>query len=320
MGPNAVYARNSLVTVLVHWNFAAVFTLILTITTQSFYLFWPWPRSVILLSNSVFQVPPKSFHRLCVQPICYIRLLRSICTGFLNDSANILKLHHNNHHRSAPPAFSLTDSVIETYPAASPAEKRCKHWSRYTCYVQLLCLRYCPGVRSHCQRRARSFRFRLLEDMLRQVVLFCRHFVMLLYNFLQICCVVLIGLAHFIGFEIILHQLGYRIGNLKSHAKQSSSKVKPKTLFLTDHCLLEQTTVHLHCPSKWLFTVSIQCVFLMCLSTVPAYHACLLSLHSVPVKWVYPRVSCVLLPSVFLFKFTISVRCVCPVSLFSESV
>ena len=130
MGPNAVYARNSLVTVLVHWNFAAVFTLILTITTQSFYLFWPWPRSVILLSNSVFQVPPKSLHLLCVQPICYIRLLRSICTGFLNDSANILKLHHNNHHRSAPPAFSLTDSVIETYPAASPAEKRCKHWSR----------------------------------------------------------------------------------------------------------------------------------------------------------------------------------------------
>ena len=58
----------------------------------------------------------------------------------------------------------------------------------------------------------------------------------------------------------------------------------------------------------------------MCLSTVPAYHACLLSLHSVPVKWVYPRVSCVLLPSVFLFTFTISVRCVCPMSLFNESV
>ena len=138
MGPNAVYARNSLVTVLVHWNFATVFTLILTITTQSFHLFWPWPRSVILLPNSGIQVPPKLLHRLCVQPIWYIRLLRSVCIGFLNDGAIILKLHHNNHHRSAPPAFSLTDSIIEKYPA-SPAEKRCKYWSRYTYYVQLLC-------------------------------------------------------------------------------------------------------------------------------------------------------------------------------------
>ena len=170
MEPNSVHARNSLVTVLVHWNFATVFTLILTITTLSFHLFWPWPCSVILLSNSVIQVPPKSLHWLCVQPMCYIGLLRSICIGFLNDSANILKLHHNNHHRSAPPAFSWTDSVIEKYPAASPAEKRCKHWSRYICYVHLLCLRYCPGVRSHCPRRARSSRFRLLEDMLRLLV------------------------------------------------------------------------------------------------------------------------------------------------------
>ena len=187
MGPNAVYARNSLVTVLVHWNFAAVFTLILTITTQSFHLFWPWPRSVILLPNSGIQVPPKLLHRLCVQPICYIRLLRSVCIGFLNDSANILKLHH---HRSASPAFSLTDSVIEKYPAASPAEKRCKHWSRYICYVQLLCLRYCPGVRSHCPRRARSSRF------MHCLFFFCCHFVSWFRLLFRICCVVLIGLAY----------------------------------------------------------------------------------------------------------------------------
>ena len=42
--------------------------------------------------------------------------------------------------------------------------------------------------------------FRLLEDMLRQVVLFWSlHDLSFVNNFLQICCVVLIGLADFIG-------------------------------------------------------------------------------------------------------------------------
>ena len=58
----------------------------------------------------------------------------------------------------------------------------------------------------------------------------------------------------------------------------------------------------------------------MCLSTVPAYHACLLSLHSVPVKWVYPRVSVSCFRPCFcsrlLFLFVVFAQWACLVSLF----
>ena len=92
-------------------------------------------------------------------------------------------------------------------------------------------------------------------------------------NFLQICCVVLIGLAHFIGIQNNCAPI--RLSYWKF-------KIPCETVFIhfiQSHNFL--TTVPLHCVLvKCLFTVSIQCVFLMFLSTVPAYHACLLSLHS----------------------------------------
>ena len=97
---------------------------------------------------------------------------------------------------------------------------------------------------------------------------------------------------------------------------KSSSKVKPKnTLLLTDTTVSWTTTVHLHCLRKCLFAVAIQCFFLMCLSTVPAYHACLLSLHSLPVKWDYHESPC---PA--SVRVSVHVYCFCSLCLRNEPV